>query len=108
MERRGRKVQPAKGRRRKTTRTKAGKALAARATISDLKKRLSQRTRELEEALQQQTATADVLSIIASSPGELEPVFETMLANATQICGAEFGLLYRSEGVMLPRAAAFV
>jgi signal transduction histidine kinase len=55
---------------------------------------------ELRESLQQQTATADVLKVISSSPGELEPVFETMLANATQICGAEFGLLYRSEGDM--------
>ena len=55
---------------------------------------------ELRESLQQQTATADVLNTIASSPGELEPVFEAMLANATQICGAEFGLLYRSEGDM--------
>jgi two-component system, NtrC family, sensor kinase len=55
---------------------------------------------ELRESLRQQTATADVLNTIASSPGELEPVFEAMLANATQICGAEFGLLYRSEGDM--------
>jgi two-component system, NtrC family, sensor kinase len=58
------------------------------------------RTRDLSEALEQQTATSEVLKVISSSPGELEPVFETMLANATQICGAEFGLLYRSEGDM--------
>ena len=53
---------------------------------------------ELRQSLQQQTATADVLRIISSSPGELEPVFQTMLENATRICEAKFGVLYRSEG----------
>jgi two-component system, NtrC family, sensor kinase len=56
------------------------------------------RTRELSEALDQQTATAEVLRIISSSPGELEPVFETMLANAVQICGAKFGVMSLREG----------
>src|SRR5262249_25314320 len=56
------------------------------------------RTRELSEALEQQTATAEVLLVISSSPGELEPVFETMLANAVQICGAKFGVMSLSEG----------
>jgi GAF domain-containing protein len=56
------------------------------------------RTRELSESLEQQTATSEVLKVISSSPSELEPVFNAMLANATRICEAKFGLLYRSEG----------
>ena len=53
---------------------------------------------ELRESLQQQTATADVLKVISSSPGELEAVFRTMLENAVQICGARFGNLSLFDG----------
>jgi signal transduction histidine kinase len=57
-----------------------------------------QRTRELSEALKQQTATSEVLRIISSSPGELQPVFEGMLENATRLCEAKFGTLWLCGG----------
>src|SRR5262245_37368556 len=64
-----------------------------------------QRTRELSESLEQQTATSEVLEVIASSSGELQQVFDTMLANATRICEAKYGVLYLREGGAF-RAAA--
>ena len=72
------------------------------ARLQDL---LAQRTRERDEALEQQAATAEVLKVISSSPGELEPVFHAMLANATSICEAKFGTLFRYDGKLAYRVA---
>jgi two-component system, NtrC family, sensor kinase len=66
---------------------------------------LRQRTDDLTEALEQQTATSEVLRVISSSPNELDPVFKTILANATRICDANFGLLHLNESGAFPVVA---
>jgi GAF domain-containing protein/CheY-like chemotaxis protein len=70
------------------------------------KKNIALLTRELNEALEQQAATSEVLRVIASSAGELQPVFAAILANATRLCGAKFATLYLCDGDAF-RAAAF-
>jgi signal transduction histidine kinase/putative methionine-R-sulfoxide reductase with GAF domain len=77
-----------------------------KAHARDLEKKLEARTRELSEALEQQTATSEVLQVISTSSGELEPVFETMLANAVRICEATFGNMYLRDGEVFRIAAA--
>jgi two-component system, NtrC family, sensor kinase len=67
-------------------------------SIAELQEQLDIRTRERDEALEQHAATAEVLKVISSSTGKLEPVFQTILENSITICEAKFGMFWLTEG----------
>jgi two-component system, NtrC family, sensor kinase len=93
---------PAKAQHGRTTKPKRNNAPTARrpasSTLADLQEQVSALTRELAEAREQQTATSEVLGVISSAPGELDPVFKAMLENATRLCEAESASLILREG----------
>src|SRR5262245_9264614 len=97
MQRRGSSGESVKGQRQRT-KSETRKVPSARASIADRDELLDQRTRERDEALEQVSATSEILKIISKSPGELEPVFDVMLENATRICDAKFGTLFLRDG----------
>ena len=82
----------------RTQKSQAASEKKLKAYACELEQKLEARTRELSEAREQQAATSEVLRVISSSPGELGPVFQTVLANAVRICQAKFGALFLSEG----------
>jgi len=102
---------PIKARRRNTAtlkRRNAPKATRSRSSPTAVKEtKVARLTRELQEALAQQTATSDVLRVISSSPGDLQPVFESILANAAKLCPAAYGAMWLCEGDGFRAAAIY-
>src|SRR5437764_6507185 len=89
------------GRSRHMTEALDGAVADPQRTIAELQRQLDERTAERDEALDQQTATAEVLQVINSSPGDLVPVFDAVVDKAMRLCDAAFGPLHTYDGECL-------
>ncbi len=78
-------------------RTAGPKLRKVAAGVADLREQLDRRTRDLDDALQQQTATSEVLRIIRQSPADAQPVFDAIVQSVSRLCGAMFGVVYLYE-----------
>jgi len=110
---------PTRGRKLRSTGTKAGTRVASssesqaalikklKSHARDLEKKLETRTHDLAEALEQQTATSEVLRVIASSPGDAQPVFDTIAKGVERLCKAQFCHVFRFDGELIHFAAHY-
>ena len=104
MQRRGRSGQPVKG--QSANRPEARNAPTAQVSTADLQEQLDRRTRERDEAREQQMATAEILRVIRTSPNDVQPVFETIVRNAVSLCGGLFANVFRFDGELLHYVAS--
>src|SRR5215469_13277298 len=109
MRRRSRASQPAKARRRKAEGSKRRSAAAARVSSSHggQETKVARLTRELNEALDRQAATAEILRLISSSPTGVQPVFDTIVRNFVSLCGSVFGSIYTFDGELVHFAGSY-